>query len=130
MKPFLLTLLVLICFTTTHAQPKVHFGDYTKYSVQTVTLDSLLAKPYFTVDTRGCKVVSFDVTGIAPGKEPIGPFPSKNNKLTKQQYNYINGMRKLYKLWFHNIKVRCKDGTEVVLADANNPFSAYFFTIK
>lgn len=130
MKYLLFTLIIICSLKTTHAQPKVQFGNYAGYGARTVPLDSLLAKPYFTVDMKGCKVVSFDVSGIAPGKEFIGPFPSKNNKLTEQQYNYINGMRKYYKLWFHNIKVRCADGTETILGKDGTTFSIYFFTIQ
>lgn len=124
------SLCVCMSLSAQTKQPELYYGNYQKFGPQETTIQELLSVPKFTVLTKGCRITSFDINGMMPGKEFIGPYQSTNGKLTESQINYIKSLGPGANLWFNHIHVKCKDGTERVLGEGNTEFSIYYFIIK
>lgn len=123
---------MLFCYdlSAQQKQPELYFGNYRKFGPQETTINDLVSVPRFTVLTKGCRIVSFDINGMMPGKEFVGPYQSTNEKLTESQVNYIKSLGPGANLWINHIRVKCKDGAEYELGQGNTEFSIYYFTIR
>lgn len=123
---------LIILAPVLHAQeglPMLLYGNFKQMGLQQATVSQLLEVPRFTVLKEGCAVKGFEVSGVVPGKQMIGPYVSETDSLTDAQYRYINSLEKEGQVWFHHIQVNCKDGNSYILGKDNTEFSIYFFTI-
>lgn len=126
----LCTLLSFTAVAQQQGEDKIRFGDYQKFGPQNTTVAQIIKAHKFTTFDKNCKVVGFDIYGMVPGKEYIGPYHSDNNKLTESQVNYIKSLYHGGNLWINHIKVKCADGTEYEIGKDNTEFSIYYFTIQ
>lgn len=133
MKRFLILIASLISYVpfllAQEGLPMIRYGNFEQMGVQHASTAKLLKVPKFTVLKDGCAVKGFEVSGVVPGKQMIGPYVSETDSLTDAQYRYINSLEKEGQVWFHHIQVNCKDGNSYILGKDNTEFSIYFFTI-
>lgn len=133
MKRFLIHIAGLIILaSTSQAQempPMIHYGNFEQTGLQHATVAHLLKVPKFTVLKDGCAVKGFEVSGVMPGKQMIGPYVSETDSLTDAQYRYINSLEKDGQVWFHHIRINCKDGNSYILGKDDTEFSIFFFNI-
>jgi hypothetical protein len=131
MKRALLTGLSFVMLSISHGQgvPVIRFGKFETHGPQTTTIKRILSDPKLTVNNNGCKVTGFDVSGMAPGKEYIGPYTSTSNKLTEAQIRYIKSLYPECQLWINHIHVKCKGGVTYEIGTGRTEFSIYFFNI-
>ncbi|MBS1771645.1 MAG: hypothetical protein JST82_02205 [Bacteroidetes bacterium] len=114
------------CFS--QEQPLVQFGDFKGYGVFEASVAQIIAHPVMKSLDKKCKIISFDIYGIVPTKQYIGPYRSEGAKMTDAQIRYVKSLGPGANLWINNIHIKCKDGEKVIGGD-NNAFGIYFFNI-
>jgi hypothetical protein len=127
---FFFLLAGIVCLAQPDDKQLVVYGNFPGYGVRSAGIEEILANTRMKCLEKKCKVVSFDICGINPGKEYIGPYRSDGDTMNDAQKRYVRSLVTDSKLWICNIVVRYKDGTERVLGKGDTEYSIYFFTIK